>query len=73
MLITNAAGAINTSYQPGDIVLVKDIINLMFRNPLRGPNDDEMGPRFPDMLGAFDHDWMTRLKKRYRSLEKVFT
>uniref|UniRef100_A0A7C4RVY3 Purine nucleoside phosphorylase n=1 Tax=Fervidobacterium thailandense TaxID=1008305 RepID=A0A7C4RVY3_9BACT len=70
MLITNAAGAINTSYQPGDIVLVKDIINLMFRNPLRGPNDDEMGPRFPDMLGVFDHDWMTRLKKAVPQLRE---
>lgn len=62
MLITNAAGAINTSYVPGDIILVKDVINLMFRNPLRGRNDDDVGPRFPDMLGAFDREWMEKIK-----------
>ncbi|ODN30824.1 purine-nucleoside phosphorylase [Fervidobacterium thailandense] len=70
MLITNAAGAINTNYQPGDIVLVKDVINFMFRNPLRGPNDDEMGPRFPDMLSAFDREWMTRVKNALPELKE---
>lgn len=62
MLITNAAGAVNTSYKPGDIIIVKDVINFMFRNPLRGPNDEDLGPRFPDMLGAFDKEWMEKLK-----------
>lgn len=72
ILITNAAGAINTSYSPGDIILVKDIINLMFRNPLRGPNDNDMGPRFPDMLGAFDREWMEKLKKAEGLKEGVY-
>jgi len=62
MLITNASGAVNTSYVPGDIVLVKDVMNFMFRNPLRGPNDESIGPRFPDMLGVFDREWMDRVK-----------
>lgn len=70
MLITNAAGAVNTSYRPGDIVIVKDIINFMFRNPLRGPNDADMGPRFPDMLGAFDKEWMWKLKEVYPDMKE---
>ncbi|WP_448375534.1 purine-nucleoside phosphorylase [Fervidobacterium sp.] len=70
MLITNAAGAVNTSYVPGDIVLVKDIINLMFRNPLRGPNDSDFGPRFPDMLGAFDREWMEKIKSVYPHIKE---
>jgi len=70
MLITNASGAVNTSYVPGDIVMVKDIINLMFKNPLRGPNDEDMGPRFPDMLGAFDREWMERVKKIFPEMKE---
>ncbi|MCX7654250.1 MAG: purine-nucleoside phosphorylase [Fervidobacterium sp.] len=70
MLVTNAAGAINVSYNPGDIIIVKDIINFMFRNPLRGPNDDDIGPRFPDMLGAFDKIWMGRLKEIYPNIKE---
>ncbi|MFN3692267.1 MAG: purine-nucleoside phosphorylase [Fervidobacterium sp.] len=69
-LITNAAGAVNTSYNPGDIILVKDVINFMFRNPLRGPNDDDLGPRFPDMLSAFERDWMKRLKEVYPDMKE---
>lgn len=70
MLVTNAAGAINTSYTPGDIVMVKDVINLMFRNPLRGPNDEDIGPRFPDMLGAFDRDWMEKVKEVFPEMKE---
>lgn len=70
MLITNAAGAVNTTYKPGDIVLVKDVINFTFRNPLRGPNDNDLGPRFPDMLGVFDKDWMGKLKQFYPEMKE---
>ncbi len=70
MLITNAAGAVNESYTPGDLVIVKDTINMMFRNPLRGPNDEKLGPRFPDMLGAFDREWAQRLKERVKDLKE---
>ena len=46
-LITNAAGGINESFQPGDLMLIRDHINFMFRNPLVGPNDPELGSVFP--------------------------
>lgn len=53
VLITNAAGGINTSFQAGDIMLIEDHINYMGTNPLIGPNKKEFGPRFPDMSYAY--------------------
>ena len=54
VVLTNAAGAVNTSFQPGDLMLVVDHINLTGANPLFGPNDEALGPRFPDMSRAYD-------------------
>ncbi len=54
LLVTNAAGGINTSFQPGDLMLIKDHLNFMFQNPLIGPNDPALGERFPDMSSAYD-------------------
>lgn len=54
LVVTNAAGAVNESFRPGMLVLISDHVNLMGRSPLVGPNDDSLGPRFPDMSDAYD-------------------
>jgi purine-nucleoside phosphorylase len=54
LVVTNAAGAINESFRPGQLVLISDHVNLLGTSPLVGPNDEELGPRFPDMSDAYD-------------------
>ncbi len=53
LITTNAAGALNEDYRPGDVLLITDHINLMGGNPLMGPNLEQFGTRFPDMSDAF--------------------
>jgi len=53
LVVTNASGAINPDLRAGDLVLITDHINMLGANPLRGPNRDELGPRFPDMSAAY--------------------
>jgi purine-nucleoside phosphorylase len=53
LILTNAAGGINTQYKQGALVLISDHINLQGHNPLTGANDERLGPRFPDMTQAY--------------------
>ncbi|MEI8254249.1 MAG: purine-nucleoside phosphorylase [Deltaproteobacteria bacterium] len=54
LVVTNAAGGISATLEPGDLVLISDHLNLQGRNPLVGMNDDALGPRFPDMTEVYD-------------------
>lgn len=55
LIISNASGSVNADMQAGDVVFLRDHINLQPSNPLRGSNDSRLGPRFPDMLKTYDH------------------
>ncbi|WP_434511906.1 purine-nucleoside phosphorylase [Desulfitobacterium sp. AusDCA] len=57
LIVTNASGGINSSYRPGDLVLIKDHLNFMGENPLRGANHSNLGPRFPDLSEGYDLEW----------------
>ncbi len=63
LIVTNAAGGVNESYRPGELMLIQDHINFMGNHPLIGPNNDSMGPRFPDMSHAYDKAYRTIAKQ----------
>lgn len=60
LIVSNAAGGVQEAYKDGDIVFIKDHINLFPENPLRGQNDSRLGIRFPDMLHAYDPAWLSQ-------------
>ena len=60
LIVTNAAGAVNTSFKPGDLMLINDHINFSGDNPLIGTNLNEFGPRFPDMSNAYNPELINR-------------
>ena len=60
LFISNAAGSLNPEYRLSDLMVINDHINLQPANPLRGPNLDSMGPRFPDMSDPYDSDMVAQ-------------
>lgn len=63
LVVTNACGGVNESFAPGDLMLITDHINFMGANPLIGKNEDNMGPRFPDMSKAYDEAYRNVAKE----------
>lgn len=63
IILTNAAGSLNTDMPPGSLMLITDHLNMMGVNPLRGPNDDRLGPRFPDMTEVYDREMRSAAEK----------
>lgn len=78
LVITNVSGGVNPHLLAGDLVVVRDHINLLPEHPLRGDNDERLGPRFPDMLHTYDADLRKRAMeiagaKGIRAMEGVYS
>jgi purine-nucleoside phosphorylase len=69
LILTNAAGGINTRFRPADIMIIEDHLNLMGDNPLKGPNLSQFGPRFPDLSEAYSRKCVEIFKESAASLQ----
>lgn len=63
LVVSNAAGGMNRDFKVGDLMIIKDHINLFPEHPLRGRNDENIGPRFPDMTEPYDHALIEKAKQ----------
>ncbi|MBI5360014.1 MAG: purine-nucleoside phosphorylase [Planctomycetes bacterium] len=77
LIVSNASGGLNPHFSKGDIVIIEDHINFMGVNPLIGPNDDSLGPRFPDMSRPYDPELIrlaekSALEKRIKTHKGVY-
>ncbi|WP_026105108.1 purine-nucleoside phosphorylase [Halalkalibacterium ligniniphilum] len=68
IIVTNAAGGVNESFEAGDLMIIKDHINNMSQNPLIGPNDEAFGVRFPDMSNAYSDRLRTLAREKASEL-----
>jgi purine-nucleoside phosphorylase len=68
LIVTNAAGGVNESFEPGDLMLISDHINNMGTNPLIGPNNSELGPRFPDLSEAYSKELRNLARETAKSI-----
>ncbi|HET7629196.1 MAG TPA: purine-nucleoside phosphorylase [Bacillales bacterium] len=68
LIVTNACGGINPAFQAGDLMIINDHLNLTGDNPLIGPNEEELGPRFPDMSRAYNRDLIALAQRKAEQL-----
>ncbi|MSR78210.1 MAG: purine-nucleoside phosphorylase [Candidatus Omnitrophica bacterium] len=70
LIVSNASGGLNLEYRKGELILIEDVINFMGVNPLIGPNDERLGPRFPDLSAPFSGRLMALVEETARQ-EKI--
>jgi purine-nucleoside phosphorylase len=63
LIISNASGGLNPQFRKGDLMVIEDHIGLFLENPLRGDNDERLGPRFPDMCHPYDPELLSRARR----------
>ncbi len=68
VVLTNAAGGLNNTFTQGSLMLISDHLNLMGVSPLRGPNDERFGPRFPDMTEVYDREYQEIAAKEAQAM-----
>src|SRR5207248_943315 len=70
LIVSNACGGLDLQYRKGELMFIEDHIGLFMENPLRGPNDDRLGPRFPDMCRPYDRE-LVALARQIALEEKI--